>query len=65
MEQFKGIINEEEYNIIVLKCKYNLKFNEIADFYDKPVSSVTNIYHRGVKKIKEVLRNEKGLKKVF
>lgn len=53
MKQYENCINKDEFDIITLHLFHGLKFNEIAALYDKTTSSVNNIYHRGIKKIRK------------
>ena len=56
MQQYKGVINKDEFDIITLHLFHGLKFKEIAELYDKTTSSVNNMYHRGSKKIRKQWR---------
>ena len=58
LDKYKKVINEEEYLIITLHLFHKMKFREIAVLYEKTTSSVNNIYARGIKKIKEYLKND-------
>lgn len=60
INEYKAVINKEEYDIITLHLFHKLKFKEIALIYDKTVSSVNNIYSRGIAKIKGEIKNEKN-----
>lgn len=52
LEQYRGIINKDEFNIITLRIFYNLHFKDIAYIFDTTESTVNNIYHRGMAKIR-------------
>ncbi len=53
MSQYQHIITIEEFDIITLHLFHGLRFKEIAKIYEKTVSSVNNIYHRGISKIRK------------
>lgn len=56
LKQYEHIINKEEFDVITLRIFHGLKFKEIAKIYDTTESTVNNIYHRGIVKIKKEWR---------
>lgn len=59
LNEYRDIINKDEFNVITLHLFHDLKFSEIAKIYNKTQSSVNNIYHRGISKIKKNFEREK------
>ena len=53
MKEYEHIVTKDEFDIITLRIYHNMKFKEIAELYGKTESSVNNIYHRGISKIKK------------
>src|SRR5690606_24766460 len=53
LNEYRDIINKDEFNVITLHLFHDLKFSEIAKIYNKTQSAVNNIYHRGINKIKK------------
>lgn len=45
------ILNEEEMNIILLHVVYNYTFEELANKYHKPLSTIASTYRRAIRKI--------------
>lgn len=46
-------LTEEEQTILVARFVQDMKFNEIADMLDMPLSSLTTKYYRALEKIKK------------
>lgn len=51
--EMKKVLSDEEINIIILHLLYNYTFKELATKYNKPISSVSSIYNRALKKFKK------------
>ena len=51
-------LGEEERQIILLHAVSGLKHREIADLLELPVSTVLSKYHRGLKKLKSLMKGE-------
>lgn len=51
-------LNEEERQIVLLKTAGGLKHREIAAALDLPLATVLSRYHRSVKKLQKLLREE-------
>ena len=51
-------LGEEERQIILLHAVSGLKHREIADLLELPVSTVLSKYHRGLKKMKALMKGE-------
>ncbi len=46
-------LNDDERQIIMLHAVSGFKYREIAEFLNKPLSTVLSKHHRGIKKLKE------------
>ncbi|MGI6781759.1 MAG: RNA polymerase sigma factor [Acholeplasmataceae bacterium] len=55
--KYENILTKDEYSIITLHLYEGLKFREISTIYGKTISSVNNIYIRGINKIKKHLKD--------
>lgn len=65
---FQKILDDDEFYCLIkglteslqelmsYKFIQNMTFEEIAETMDKPVSTITSLYYRGLKKIKENLK---------
>ncbi len=51
-------ITEEERNIIILHIVSDLKYREIAKILELPLSTVLSKYHRAIKRMKDLLKEE-------
>lgn len=56
LDRIRALLDEDDYEIFVMRCYFELPFNEIAEMFKTSVSSVTNKYHRAVKKINENIK---------
>ena len=52
LEQFKGILDKEEYHYVVLHLLYDFSFREIAKANGLTTSQVSSKYQRGIKKLR-------------
>lgn len=52
LEQFKDVLDEEEYAYLVLHLIYEFKFQEIAKVNGLTTSQVSSKYRRGIKKLR-------------
>lgn len=59
LEKFKDILDEEEYEYLVLHIIYEFTFREIAKADSKTTSQVSSKYRRGLKKLREYYGGEK------
>lgn len=59
LSKIKEIVNEETYQIIIMRLVKGLKFKDIAKLKDTTTSSVLGKYHRGLKTIRSRIDNEK------
>ena len=57
----KKVLSDEEINIIILHLIYDYTFKELADKYNKPISSISSVYSRALKKFKKGV-NKNGSK---
>ena len=57
----KKVLSEEEINIIILHLIYDYTFKELADKYHKPISTISSVYNRALKKFKKGVK-ENGSK---
>ena len=53
-------ISDEERNILILHVLSGYKFNEISKFLALPLSTALSKYHRVIKKMKKLMKEEKG-----
>ena len=51
-------ITDEERNIIMLHIIGGLKFHEISKMLELPLSTVLSKYHRTIKKLKKILKED-------
>lgn len=51
--EMRKYLSDEEINIIILHLIYDYSFKEIAEKYNKPISSISSIYNRALKKFKK------------
>ncbi len=51
-------ITDEERNIIVLHIVSGMKFREIAKYLELPLSTVLSKYHRAIKRMKDLLKED-------
>ncbi len=51
-------ITEEERNIIILHVVSGMKYREIADYLNLPLSTVLSKYHRAIKRMKDLLKED-------
>lgn len=51
-------ISDEEREILMLHANTGLKFREIAKILDMPLATVLSKYHRAIKKMKKIIREE-------
>lgn len=58
LEQLFEILNDKEREVIIMHSLWGLKHNEIADFLEIPIATSLSYYHRGMKKMKKVWRND-------
>ena len=56
-------LNETEREVISLHLVSGLKFREIADLLNKPLSTVLSKYNRAIKKLKEIVKEDKNNEK--
>ena len=53
-------LSAEERQIVLLHAVTGLKHREIAQLLEKPLSTVLSKYHRGLKKLKSLMKGESG-----
>lgn len=53
LEKFKDVLDEEEYNYLVLHIIYEFSFREIAKANKLTTSQVSSKYQRGIKKLRD------------
>ena len=58
LEKFKNVLDEEEYNYLVLHLIYDFTFREIAKANGLTTSQVSSKYQRGVKKLRDYYGGE-------
>ena len=51
ISKIEKILTEYEMNIIILHDVYNYSFKDLANKYNKKLSSISSTYHRAIKKI--------------
>jgi len=51
-------LGDEERRIVLLHAVTGLKHREIADLLEQPLSTVLSKYHRGLKKLKSLMKGE-------
>lgn len=61
LNEMKKVLSDEEINIIILHLIYDYTFKELADKYHKPISTISSVYNRALKKFKKGV-NENGSK---
>ena len=59
IEEILKHLNEFEREIILLHIVSDLKFREIADQLNKPLSTVLSKYNRAIKKLQKIVKEEK------
>ncbi|NBI69041.1 RNA polymerase sigma factor [Pseudoflavonifractor sp. 60] len=60
LQEALGELRAEERRIILLHAAAGLKYREIAALLELPLSTVLSKYHRGLKKLKSLMKGEKG-----
>ena len=60
MQKLLSQLNEFEREVIMLHIVSDLKFREIADQLDKPLSTVLSKYNRAMKKLQKILKEDKS-----
>ena len=60
IEYLLNNLNEDERNIIILHAMNGFKFNEIAKILDLKLTTTLSKYHRAIKKLKELAKEEKN-----
>ena len=58
LQQALAGLGEEERQIVLLHAVAGLKHREIARLLEKPLSTVLSKYHRGLKKLKALMKGE-------
>ncbi len=53
LEKFKEVLDEEEYEYLVLHLIYGFNFREIANLNKLTTSQVSSKYQRGIKKLRD------------
>lgn len=53
LEKFKEVLDEEEYQYLVLHLLYDFTFLEIAKVNDKTTAQVSSKYRRGIQKLRD------------
>ena len=53
LEKFKDVLDEEEYNYLVIHLIYEFRFREIAKVNKLTTSQVSSKYQRGIKKLRD------------
>lgn len=53
LEKFKEVLDEKEYQYIVLHLLYDFSFKEIAKVNELTTSQVSSKYRRGIKKLRD------------
>lgn len=61
LQQALGMLSGEERRIVLLHAVTGLKHREIAQLLELPLSTVLSKYHRGLKKLKSLMKGEKQL----
>lgn len=64
LNHIKAILDEEAYEIIILRFYYGLKFREIAEILEVSTATVTSKYTRSIKILKKSTKEEKTLWKI-
>ena len=59
MEKILMHLNEFERQVVMLHLVSDLKFREIANQLDKPLSTVLSKYNRAIKKLQKIVKEEK------
>ena len=60
IEYLLNNLNDDERNIIILHAMNGFKFNEIAKILDLKLTTTLSKYHRAIKKLKELAKEEKN-----
>ena len=60
VEYLLNNLNDDERNIIVLHAMNGFKFHEIADILDLKLTTTLSKYHRAIKKLKELIKEEEN-----
>jgi RNA polymerase sigma-70 factor (ECF subfamily) len=60
LELAKNILDEKSYEIIIMHFCDQVKYKDIAIFYNQTTSTITNIASRALKKLKKEYENEKN-----
>ena len=60
IEYLLNNLNDDERNIIVLHAMNGFKFHEIAKILDLKLTTTLSKYHRAIKKLKELTKEEKN-----
>ena len=60
LQQALARLSAEERRIILLHAASGLKHREIAQLLEQPLSTVLSKYHRGLKKLKSLMKGESG-----
>lgn len=56
IKDMKKIISDLEINVILLRTVYCYSFVDLAKKYKKPITTISSIYHRAIKKLKKVYK---------
>ena len=59
LEKLFEVLNDQEREIIVMHSLWGLKYIEIADLLEIPLSTSLSCHHRGMKKMKRYLEEER------
>ena len=58
IDEFKGILNDEELNVLVMRVFYSMKLKDIGSEIDKNTNDTYSIYKRAIKKLKEKYKRD-------
>lgn len=59
LKEVKNIVNDEVYEIIIMRLVKNMKFKEIAEVKGETTSAILGKYHRGMKLVRSKIDYEK------
>lgn len=54
-----GILNETEYEVLVLSIVYNFKRKEVAQILDRPLGTILRLYKQSLDKLRDFYQTER------
>ena len=60
MDELAEILNDNEYEVVILTIIYRLKQREIAQYLKKPVGTISWLYQQGTRKLKNYYKKRRN-----